>query len=499
MIRGGATTKSKRKSQNKNAKDKVLVENQNKSEKQVVANKGNGAKKVPNKSVKKDTKTKKEPEVKGQPHAADHHHNENVSIAKQLPQPQPDPPIKKMERSHSFFLTRKLSKIYNTLTGSKENLTKIPENEHEEPVFKFSRSLSLATIPLRKSYRRIVRETKLEKLHEEHPEKVDEIKEDISEASIEHVVSNDENMSPTRERSNSFLSHLKRTFSSSSDKKKPLNPRWSASLANLQQIDVMVSYEDLSFINYDKFNTYEKNLAKPIESNYLQRTGNNRMSMDERMLNKYYQKPENTSVVATEHAPSILDTTAATVNPVVRRRKNNQLDRIRKSAYLDSNIDSNFDQSRNVYRNSLDEAKLKFLNKVNRDSFRLSNNFERTAEDVLMLDNYLSGNATDNVDGGNATDNVDGGNATDNVDSGNATDNVDSGNVKSVPIVEKRAKSVDFVEDLGTSRDRSAERSYDRHHSLYFPQKKMTVEDFVSTLFLFFFLFFIIQTLIIRC
>lgn len=455
MIRGSGggsvTVKSKRKSQNKNAKEKVLVENQNKGEKQVVV-KGNGAaKKVPNKSVKKDIHIKKEPEVKGQHQpAAGQHSNESISINKH---PMPEPPIKKMERSHSFFLTRKLSKIYNTLTGSKENLTKIPENEHEEPVFKFSRSLSLATIPLRKSYRRIVRETKLEKLHEEHPEKVDEHKEDVAETAKQDTSCNDENNSPTRERSNSFLSHLKRTFSSSSDKKKPLNPKWSASLANLQQIDVMVSYEDLSFINYDKFNTYEKNLTKPVESNNcLQRAANNRMSMDERMLNKYFPKCEKATGTGTATSP-LLDTIATTVNPVVRRQKNNRLDRIRKSAYLDSNVDSNFDQSRNVYRNSLDEAKLKFLNKVNRDSFRLSNNFERTAEDVLMLDNFFGANASDAADSGNS----------------------DAVSV----VVRKKAKSVDFVEDVGVT-DRH-ERSYDRHHSLYLPQNKMTVDDIVST------------------
>lgn len=456
MIRGNATTKPKRKSQNKNGKDKVLVENQNKGEKQV-ANKGNGAKKLPSKSVVKKDGKAKECDVKQQKQQApDHRSHENLTTTKQ--QPLPDPPIKKMERSHSFFLTRKLSKLYNTLTGSKENLTKIPENENEEPVFKFTRSLSLATIPLRKSYRRIVRETKLEKLHEEHPEKVDENKEDEP---VEQQASNDEeNDSPKRERTNSFLSHLKRTFSSSSDKRKPLNPKWSASLANLQQIDVMVSYENLSFINYDKFNTYEKNLTKPVESNYLQRGGNNRMSMDERMLNKYYQNAGNATEIphfqklkhATDTPTSILDAPATTVNPVVRRRKNNQLDRVRKSAYLDSNIDSNFDQSRNVYRNSLDDAKLKFLNKVNRDSFRLSNNFERTAEDVLMLDNYLSGNTSDTVDGG--------------------SDNV--------PVLRKKVKSVDFADNVATN---AHERAYDRHHSLYLPYKEVAEaeDDNVST------------------
>lgn len=437
MIRG------RRKSQQKNVKDKVLVENQNKDIKQVVGSKGNGGKKATSKSVKKEMDSKDKgldaklpkqqtPEVT------------NDSIAKQ--QSFPEPPIKKMERSHSFFLTRKLSKIYNTLTGSKENLTKIPENESEEPVFKFSRSLSLATIPLRKSYRRIVRETKLEKLHEEHPEKPDEIKEDVPKSPEELSTNTDENLSPTRERSNSFLSHLKRTFSATGEKKKSLNPKWSASLANLQQIDMMVSYEDLSFINYDKFNTYEKNLVKPIEKNYLQRSTNNRMSMDERMLNKHFQN------IATTTENAILDTPAATVNPVVRRRQNNQLEKVRKSAYLDTNIYSNFDQSRNVYRNSLDDAKLKFLNKVNRDSFRLSNNLERTAEDVLMLDSYLGGNTPDTVDSGSDR----------------------------VPSVAKKVKSVDFAESV--TETGKIERSYDRHHSLYLLDKKVAVDDKVSTM-----------------
>lgn len=309
------------------------------------------------------------------------------------------PEPKKMERSHSFFLTRQLSKIYNNITGSKESLTKIPENDEPSVAYKFSRSLTMAAIPIRQSFRRVFRESsRLEKLHEENvSDKADKEDETVETAEImptipEPVVrrrpksiATDVTSSP--ERRHSFLMALRRTFSNTHGEKDiALNPKWSASLANLQQIDVMVSYEDLSFINYDKFNTYEKQLAKLNAKN----------------------EPIHSWTDDSQYVPDVpMQEPISPVSPTVRMRKHpiSITESTASTSKFASDFDVNFDQPRNLYRQSLDDKKLKFLNKVNRDSFRLSNNLERTAEDVLMLDNYRHNDDTavdatvDTVDG----------------------------------------------------------------------------------------------------
>lgn len=229
---------------------------------------------------------------------------------------------KKLKRANSFFLTRKLSKIYHTLTGSKDNLNKIPEHDDHpvkahEPIpnpFKFTRSASLATIPLRRSYRNPnIRESKLEQLREEDghhmhiggtsensPTDVElRAKNTLKCASTngtpndnelcdKDVASGERNSLPAdRDRKNSFnlMSSLRRTFSVTPTKRKSYNPKWSASLMNLQQIDTMISYEDLSFINYDKFNTYEANLIRHMSQTDVNAKISNRNSVpDERTI-----------------------------------------------------------------------------------------------------------------------------------------------------------------------------------------------------------------------
>lgn len=180
---------------------------------------------------------------------------------------------RKFERSNSFFLTRKLSKIYNSLTNSKESLkdndvnTDVHDKTEKKP-FKFIRSVSLATISLKKDYRNSVRKPRLEQLSEEdHPHGVTVSKSksrtyDKKKASTASI---DSLSSRTSDKS-SIISSFKRTFSLTPSRRKPTNPKWSASLMSLQQIDVMISYEDLSFIDYDKFNTYEENLMTKIKS-----------------------------------------------------------------------------------------------------------------------------------------------------------------------------------------------------------------------------------------
>lgn len=320
------------------------------------------------------------------------------TVDNQMPEP------KKMERSHSFFLTRHLSKIYNNITGSKESLTKIPENDEPSVAYKFSRSLTMAAIPIRQSIRRVFRESRLEKLHEENvSDKMDKEGEAVEPEEIQpslpepvvrrrpKSIATDVTSSP--ERRHSFLMALRRTFSNTpSEKDNALNPKWSASLANLQQIDVMVSYEDLSFINYDKFNTYEKQLEKLNTRNVFENPRTDDRQSIREMEASFVpipmqppMSPDPSTVRMRKHPISVVESQAST-------------------SKFASDFDVNFDQPRNLYRQSLDDKKLKFLNKVNRDSFRLSNNLERTAEDVLMLDNYMHNDdsvvaAVDTVDG----------------------------------------------------------------------------------------------------
>lgn len=200
-------------------------------------------------------------------------------------------PLRKLERANSFFLTRKLTNLYNSLTSSKESLNKIPENDDHNnknemrPPYKFGRSVSLATITLRKDYRNSIRKPKLEQLSEEdhhihgghhhHRHTISESYQNhknMSTASIDSVGSR------SSEKSFSLMSSLKRTFSLTPAKRKQAtNPKWNASLLSLQQIDVMISYEDLSYINYDKFNTYEETLLKNLSQSDL-KTDNRRQS-----------------------------------------------------------------------------------------------------------------------------------------------------------------------------------------------------------------------------
>lgn len=192
------------------------------------------------------------------------------------PKKVPEEP-KKLERSNSFIGT--LSKLYNKLSDSIENLTKIAkEPETTSSItslpFKFQRSLTLNSFQLKKSYRKsLLENSRLEKLSEE---KISEGKTPTtppkspspppvtlrsrSPTNYRQTMpaSNFENVDFTKEpptqfkRSDSFISLFRRKISFN-DPKVPqpiaeqsgtnLNRNWAMSLQNLQQIDNMVSYE----------------------------------------------------------------------------------------------------------------------------------------------------------------------------------------------------------------------------------------------------------------
>lgn len=193
---------------------------------------------------------------------------------------------KKLERSNSFIgiMSRK---IYNKLSESFENLTKIgkePEtassNTTSSLPSKLQRSLTLSSFQLKKSYRKSLLENpRLEKLSEE---KISEGKipttppkspspppvtlrsrsptnyrQTMPAGSFDHVDFTRE-APPILKRSDSFIQIIKRKISFNDSKPLPASPpspmqktasstnltrNWAMSLQNLQQIDNMVSYE----------------------------------------------------------------------------------------------------------------------------------------------------------------------------------------------------------------------------------------------------------------
>lgn len=308
---------------------------------------------------------------------------------------------KKLERSNTFFITRKLSKIYNSLTGSKTSLNKIPENESDSigissqaitttpstisNPFKFVRSASLATIPLRKSQQRrsMVDDNNysLQKLNEELGD--DKRSLATSTASVNHKQSSIDTVDgepyegvTLRHKSNdselyssqkeldrksstsSFLSSLKRTFSVTAAKRKSHNARWSNSLLNLQQIDFMVSYEDLSFINYDKFNRYEETLKRQV----IQQSNNNDQNI---MAIHKMQRQRSTPTTSTTTAPLKANAIATNDATDVYFENYPQVKRRVKKVNNTMHCNTNFDGPKNVYRQSIDDEKLRMLNNLN--------------------------------------------------------------------------------------------------------------------------------------
>lgn len=252
--------------------------------------------------------------VKSLPIKVQGHHRPN-NMTHLLPPPNPNQMVdfddRKFERSNSFFLTRKLSKIYNSLTNSKESLkdNDCDSNAKTSKPFKFIRSVSLAAISLKKDYRNSMRKPKLEQLSEEdHPFGVPIEKSKRKYDKKSKTASVDSLSSRTSEKS-SVLSSFKRTFSLTPSRRKSSNSKWSASLMSLQQIDVMISYEDLSFIDYDKFNTYEDTLNK-IKSSSNQTNDVNRSNVER--FPGVKMRPRSTSDMAQRRHSTIYQQTTQT-------------------------------------------------------------------------------------------------------------------------------------------------------------------------------------------
>ncbi|XP_070071173.1 uncharacterized protein [Drosophila takahashii] len=358
--------------------------------------------------------------------------------------------VPKMERSNSFSLRTKLNKLINHLTGSKENLSRTDnDGDSSRTPYLFTRSRSM--IQMRRPNRRSFIEPQLEQLSEEteksggdltspaSPRKTSVADFEVSSPVLLRrseltssvrtparrqsaqpftstpleevqppgqrkgsVMSLNQTEPPTnpqlnfqKRRSNTLIASFKSTFSGftgssgGAEKKEKMNPKWSASLQSLQAIDNMVSYANMSFIDYDKLMNYEKQLERQQSL----------MSLAEQPVPTATQLPLPPSALAHSHShsPSPLGDASRTsvhlgssldesVRTVVMRRKRskNSLEGARSktslearssmaslnSAYnLDTDYEHNLDRVHNVYRESLDSRTLELLNLRSRNSF----------------------------------------------------------------------------------------------------------------------------------
>lgn len=232
--------------------------------------------------------------------------------------------------------------------------------------------------------------------------------------SLVSLTPSDPQLNFQKRRSSTLIASFKSTFSgltggstsggssaSSSDKKKDkMNPKWSASLQSLQAIDNMVSYANMSFIDYDKFNGYEKQLERQqslmslgeqqtpvMHPSQLPSTAteagaaNSHWHSSTRLADSPTPSPSVASFqLHTSHTPSSQDSTARTV---VMRRKNSKSSSLlrqtsassRNSMHsnynLDTDVERNLDKVHNVYRESLDSRTLNLLNQSSRNSLIL--------------------------------------------------------------------------------------------------------------------------------
>ncbi|XP_043070126.1 uncharacterized protein [Drosophila bipectinata] len=363
--------------------------------------------------------------------------------------------VPKMERSNSFSLRNKLSKFINHLTGSKENLSRIEDDGESGRVpYTFTRSRSM--IQMRRPNRRSFIEPQLEQLSEEaeksgdltspaSPRKtsVADLQENspiplrrseltssvrtpkrrqsaqpftstplddvqpqaqrkASLMSLNKTEPTNPQLSFQKRRSNTLIASFKSTFSGltgssgGAEKKEKMNPKWSASLQSLQAIDNMVSYANMSFIDYDKFNGYEKQLERQQSL----------MSLAEQPAPAATQLPLPATVYTHSHSPSPLGDSQrnslhlgssleeSTRTVVMRRQQSknsleggrsktsleggrsktslegrNSMASLNSAFNLDTDYEHKLDRRHNVYRESLDSRTLELLNSRSRNSF----------------------------------------------------------------------------------------------------------------------------------
>lgn len=180
--------------------------------------------------------------------------------------------VPKLERASTSFITRRITKLYGTLTQSNETSSADTVDGKKVPI-KFIRSFSSAAISLRKDYRFGGPTTALEQLREEdgHADGINDAANEIKSIRSEYVAT------VSKHKSSTLLSTFKRTFSLTPSKRKSGK---NASLLSLQQLDAIESHDDRSFVDYDPLNTYGRKLMQSLSMNDVNGTRSNRKSMD---------------------------------------------------------------------------------------------------------------------------------------------------------------------------------------------------------------------------
>lgn len=107
----------------------------------------------------------------------------------------------------------------------------------------------------------------------------------------------------------------------------------------------LITSADLSFVDYDKFNQYEKQIDKILTRRLKSMTSDHVSKIQNR-----------------KDAPS--DETSTVV---VRRRPKKQIPNA-----LSADVNKNLDREKNLYRQSIDSNKLRLLSSINLDSHRWS-------------------------------------------------------------------------------------------------------------------------------
>lgn len=261
----------------------------------------------------------------------------------------PDPPVK-LERAKTFMFGNKLNKVISKLTGSRESLNKIDETPPDNR-FSLKRSLTLSSISIKRNNRKSMREPVLEELKEDTIlEKVTNDSTTLLSAVTQRSASIFE--PPPFKRSGSFIDRFRTKLSPGKTQSNLVRNSWSASLQNLQQIDTMVKYDDLKFVDYDKFNTYEQRIEQKLNTS-LNASQTDLVSAVENTGHGMGKRYPSTSSLKS------IDAINATI-------------RMRSKKRISFNM-NHMDEEKNLYRQSLDVGSLNGLMGKNKGKLREQN------------------------------------------------------------------------------------------------------------------------------
>lgn len=299
----------------------------------------------------------------------------------------PDPPVK-LERAKTFMFGNKLNKVISKLTGSRESLNKIDETPPDNR-FSLKRSLTLSSISIKRNNRKSMREPVLEELKEDTI--LEKVTNDSTTLPSSAVTQRSASIfePPPFKRSGSFIDRLRTKLSPGKTQSNLVRNSWSASLQNLQQIDTMVKYDDLKFVDYDKFNTYEQRIEQKLNTS-LNASQTDLVSAVENTGHGMGKRYPSTSSLKS------IDAINATI-------------RMRSKKRISFNM-NHMDEEKNLYRQSLDVGSLNGLKgKLREQNKRGSVGGFQDEEDYynFLQESFKKVDKEENIDSKDSVDEVD--------------------------------------------------------------------------------------------